>query len=250
MGILTQIVWLAGLLLETIILVRAIQCKSFGKYPLFYAYIASVLAGDTVLYFWQWLNARFYWQFEFLTMALGCGVIVEISRHVFAQHTSLDRFARWIAVIAFGSIFFVFAIHAFLLPHWKPATNAADLERDVRIAQAIGLLTIVLLTGYYAIELGKNMKGMILGFGVYVGTSIVVLTLQLFRGHRFTPVWAIIQPSSYVAALLIWAVALWSYEPVPASVLRPTDMDYQGLAGRTKQALGSIQEHLDRTPPR
>jgi hypothetical protein len=250
MGIVSQIVWLAGLLLETTILVRSIQCKSFGKYSLFYAYIASVLAGDTVFYFWQWLNVRFYWQLEFLTMALGCGVIVEISRHVFVQHTSLDRFARWIAVIAFGTIFLVFSIHAFLLPNWKPATNAADLERDLRIAQAIGLLTIVFLTGYYAIEIGKNMKGLILGFGVYVGASIVALTLQLFIGRSFTPVWVIVQPFSYLAALLIWAVALWSYAPVPARPPTPTDADYQRLVGRTRQALGSIQEHLDRTPQR
>jgi hypothetical protein len=250
MGIFSQIVWLTGLLLEAAILVRSIQCKSFGRYSLFYTYIASVFAGDSVFYFWRWLNVRFYWQLEFLTMVLGCGVIVEISRHVFAQHTSLDRFARRIAVTAFGTIFFVFAIHAFLLPHWKPATNAADLERDLRVAQAIALLTIVCLTGYYGIEIGKNIKGMILGFGVYVGASIVALTLQLFIGHRFTPVWVIVQPCSYLAALLIWAVALWSYEPVPATVLRPADADYQGLAGRTQQALGSIQEHLDRTPQR
>ena len=91
-------------------------------------------------------------------MVLGCGVIVEISRHVFFQHTSLERFARWTAITIFGAMFLMFAIHAFLFPHWKLVENPADLGRDLRIAEAIALLTIVCLTGYYRIEIGKNMK--------------------------------------------------------------------------------------------
>jgi hypothetical protein len=145
-------------------------------------------------------------------------------------------------------MFLVFAIHSFFFPHWKPAANPADLARDLRIAEAIALLTIVFLTGYYRIEIGKNMKGMILGFGVYVGTSIIMLTLRLFIGIRFSPIWKITEPSSYVAALIIWAVALWSYAPVPVVPAPPPDTDYRGLAGRTRRALGSIEEHLDRTP--
>jgi hypothetical protein len=248
MTISSQIVWLAGIFIEFVILVRAIQCKSFGKYSLFYTYVASVLGASAFLYAASRpLYNSLYWPLGFVTMVLGCGVIIEISRHVFAQHTSLERFSRWTAITVFGAMFVVFAIHAFLLPHWKPAANPADLERDLRLAQALALLTIVFLTGYYRIEIGRNLKGMILGFGVYVGTSIVALTLRLFLGSRFTPVWQIAQPISYFTALSIWAVALWSYAPVPVVPAPPPDTDYQGLAGRTRQGLGSIQEHLDRT---
>jgi hypothetical protein len=248
MTISSQIVWLAGIFIEFVILVRAIQCKSFGKYSLFYTYVASVLGASAFLYGApKPLYNTLYWPLDFVTMVLGCGVIVEISRHVFAQHTSLERFARWTAITVFGAMFLVFAIHSFLFPHWKPAANPADLARDLRIVEAIALLTIVFLTGYYGIEIGKNMKGMILGFGVYVGTSIITLTLRLFIGIRFSPIWKITEPSSFVAALIIWAVALWSYAPVPVVPAPPPDTDYEGLAGRTRQGLGSIQEHLSRT---
>ncbi len=250
MRIFSQIVWISGLLTEMTILARAIQRRSFGKYSLFYTYIASVLVVDAVFYIAPSVVPRFYWPAELVTAALGCGVIVEISRHVFVQRVSLDRFARWVSIMAFGAIFLLFAIHAFLLPHWKPAANPADLERDLRIAESAALLTVVFLTGYYGIEIGKNMKGMILGFGVYVGASIITVTLRLFLGIRFNPIWKVIEPSSYLAALLIWTVALWSYEPVPDALPEPTDIDYRGLAGRTRQLLGSIQDQLDRTPDR
>jgi hypothetical protein len=255
MEILSQVVEYSGLLMEAVILVRAIQRKTFAKYSIFYTYLLTVLVTSVFLKIASHtatppVYALLYWRVQLVTLALGCGVIVEISRHVFTRHVSLDRFARWVAIIAFGAIFLAFAIHVAFLPHWKPVANPAELERDLRIAQAIALLSIVFLTGYYSIEIGKNMKGLILGFGVYVGASIISLTLRLFIGIQFSPVWKVIGPFSYTAALLIWTVALWSYEPAPASPPEPTDVDYRRLAGRTRQLLGSIQDQLDRTPDR
>jgi hypothetical protein len=153
-----------------------------------------------------------FWRFEIVTVALGCGVLLEISKYVFARHISLDHFVRWTTVLTFGSIFFVFTIHAFFLPNWNPVTNSAELERQLRVAQALALMSIVFVSGYYEIAIGRNMKGMILGFGVYVAATLISLTLLQMIGIRFSHAWMFIQPFSYVVALLIWTVALWTYE--------------------------------------
>jgi hypothetical protein len=257
MTILTQIVWLGGLFLEGVILVRAIQGKSFSKYSLFYVYIASVLVTSAslwVIYVYiakPSLNIAVYWPTQYITLALGCGVIFEISRHVFAHRVTLDRLARWSMLAMFGLIFLLAAVHALLLPNWNVASDTADLERDLRVAQALVLMTIIFLTGYYRIEIGKNIRGMILGFGVYVGASVLSLTARLFIGPRFGTAWQIIQSSAYFAALAIWAFALWSYEPEPPS-RPPSDPSggYQTLADQTHQVLDSINNHLNRPAPR
>jgi hypothetical protein len=218
-----QIVGYAGLLLEFVIVARSIQCKSFAKYPVFYSYIVSVLCADLFLlvaYAIAKPSAWLYWRFEIVTVALGCGVLLEISRYVFARHISLDHFVRWTTALTFGAVFFVFAIHALFLPSWKPAANPAELERQLRVAQALALMSIVFLSGYYGIAIGKNMKGIILGFGVYVGATLISLALRGIIGLRFSPTWRVIQPFSYLVALLIWAVALWTYEPDNVATLR------------------------------
>src|SRR5580704_4106998 len=98
MEIFTQFVWLGGLLLLGVILVRSVQGKSLARYPLFYAYIASVLAASAFLYLVSIvrpsLNVPLYWDLQFVTLSLGCGVVFDISRNVFAQHVSLDRVVR------------------------------------------------------------------------------------------------------------------------------------------------------------
>ncbi|HXN21084.1 MAG TPA: hypothetical protein VN875_22340 [Candidatus Binatus sp.] len=254
MTIFTQFVWLAGILLEGVILIRAIYGKFLTKYYLFYLYIASVFLGSIFLYVVDIVIharlGRLYWSVNFMTLSLGCGVIFEISRQVFAHRVTLDRVARWSMAITFGAIFFLVSVHAFLLPQWNPTTNSADLERDLRIAQAIVLMTILFLAGYYRIETGKNIKGMILGLGVYVGASILSLSLRLLVGPAFDTAWSMIQSSSYLAALSIWAVALWSYDPGPAPRPPISGGEYRTLAGRTQELLGSINDQLDGTPPR
>ncbi len=254
MAIFTQFVWLAGILLEGVILIRAIYGKFLAKYSLFYLYIASVFVTSTFLYVinivMPSLNTHLYWYVNFITLAMGCGVIFEISRQVFQHRVPLDRVARWSMAITFGTIFLLVAIHAFLLPRWNPAADSVDLERDLRIAQAIVLMTILFLTGYYRIEMGKNIKGMILGLGVYVGASILSLSLRLLIGPAFATAWGLIQSSSYLAALSIWAVALWAYDPRPAPGPPISGGEYQTLAGRTQKLLGSINDQLDGTTPR
>src|ERR1700730_1089941 len=241
MGIYTQIVWLGGLLIEVVILVRSVLGRSLAKYPLFYLYIASVLAASMTLYVMAIVRPAvhgLYWPKQYVTLFLGCGVIFEVSRHVFAQRVTLDRIARWTMLVTFGAIFLSVAMQAFVLPHWNVTTNTADLERDLRIAQAIVLMTILFLSGYYGIGIGKNIKGMILGFGIYVGASVLSLTIRLLVGARFSSAWQIIQSSAYFVALSIWAVALWSYEAEPAA--GPPSIsggEYQILAGRTQRGL-------------
>jgi hypothetical protein len=261
MTIFTQIVWLGGLFLEGVILIRSIQGKSFAKYSLFYVYIASVLVTSAalwVIYIYvakPSVNVAVYWPAQYITLALGCGVIFEISRHVFAHRVTLDRLARWTMLATFGLIFLLVAVHAFLLPQWNVATNTADLERDLRVAQALVLMTIIFLTAYYRIEIGKNIRGMIVGFGVYVGASVLSLTVRLFIGPRFGTAWQIIQSSAYFAALAIWAFALWSYEPERPSS-GPSDSDgasgggYQALADQTQEVLDSIGDQLGRPKTR
>ena len=197
--------------MEGVILVRSIQCKSLAKYSLFYAYIVSLLAKSLsflVAYMaTPTLFLRLYWPLASISSVLGCGVILEIIRHMFVGQVSLGRLARRGAAIVFGMIFLEVSILAILL-RWNPALYQAHLETDLSLAQAVGLMSIIALTGHYSIEVGKNIKGVIVGFGVYLGASLISMPLRVFFGGQFSPAWRVIQISAYLTALVIWAVSL------------------------------------------
>ena len=47
---------------------------------------------------------------------------------------------------------------------WSTAAATVELERDLRVIEALVLATVLAIVFYYRIELGKNVTGMILGF--------------------------------------------------------------------------------------
>ncbi len=249
---LSLLVWLMGLLLELAMLVRAVASKTLMKFAYFYAYVSCVFGVSAGLYI---LNAvapasyyRWYWPTQFATLVAGCGVIFEILRHTLEAYPGAERVARVASLGIFALTFLCVGFKAAMLSELTPLAVTVELERDLRMIQALLVASILTIVFYYRIEIGRNVKGLIAGFGAYVGTSLVTLALRAFLGPRFNRDWEILQSGSYLFALTVWMVALWSYYPQPVPLDRTRlDADYEALAGSTREILQSLRSYLRRT---
>ena len=247
-----QVAWWAGNGLECLLLIRCVQAGLYRRYPVFYAYLSYVLLESLLRFYVYFLSPGyyrdFYWSTQFLSVVIGYGVIWEIYRQALDRYPGAARMARNLLLV----IFVLVVLKAFLNTlggHvWSPAATTAELERNLRTIQAILLLTIGGLFGYYAIPMGRNLKGMILGYGFYVSTSLINLSLRSHFGERFHFWWLYLQPASYLVTLLIWSLTLWSYQANP----QPTpdveiERDYELLTARTTKLLTQVRTYLVRT---
>lgn len=249
---LTQALWWTGNASLIVLLVRATSGKLFTKYPVFYFYISWVILDSFLSYYLYVAHPRayesFYWYTQFLSVALGYCVIWEIYAQALAQYPGVARLGQILLLAVFiivvgqtlaGSL----SAHA-LLPSQIPAV----LERNLRAAQAMLLVAIVALLIYYAIPVGQNLSGMILGYGLFIGASVVSLTLRSHLGKPFQPWWQYFQPTAYFATLLVWCGTLWSYKPNP----RPTteielEPDYERLSAQTAKVIAWARSYLLRS---
>ena len=55
-------------------------------------------------------------------------------------------------------------------------------DRDLRIVQAIFLGIVAVLALHYGIELGRNVRGLALGMGLYVAVSLANMALTVVYG--------------------------------------------------------------------
>jgi hypothetical protein len=64
----------------------------------------------------------------------------------------------------------------------------------------------------------------------------------------FDEIWKVVQPLSYDVSLIVWMVALWSYnpEPVPEPAIS-LDADYEAFVARTKTVFGLLRAYLVKT---
>jgi hypothetical protein len=130
---------------------------------------------------------------------------------------------------------------------WGLAQTTADLERNLRIVQACSLLALVVALLLYRVPVNRHLKGILTGYGLFVVSSVVQLSLLSYLGLPFQKVWGYLQPISYLVFLVIWTVALWSpvAEEVPEAAELPPG-GYSRLVRKTEEDLEKIRMGFDK----
>jgi hypothetical protein len=242
-------IWLAGLVMEVVLIARAVQGRFLSRYPLFYAYMCAVFVRDLALFaiFHRFPNlyARAYWYSQFLLVLLGCGVVWEIYRCALRHYPGVVRMAQNVIPFLFVLSFTRVIAKMWESPRWLPGATTLETERDLRFVQAMLLAGLVTLSLYYAVPVGKNVRGMIAGFGFFLATSLVHLTARHNFGEAFQAAWQYIQPVTYLVSLVIWLLALWNYAPAPA-VSRDSrlELGYQALLAGTRRRFNATRTRL------
>jgi hypothetical protein len=246
---LSLVLWVLGPILECLIVIRAVRGNFLKEYKIFYSYVVWVLLRDlslfAVYHAWAAGYAHVYWYSQFTSVLVGCGVVWEIYRVALANYPGAARMARSVLLFLFVITMSRILVIAANNPKWMPGQTTLETEREFRIVQSVVLIGLVALLAYYAIPAGRNLKGIMVGYGIFLATSLVQLTLRDFFGDRFQYWWQYIQPSTYIAVLLIWCHMLWTFAPVEESSPDVRiEADYQSLAFETRKQLKAAGSYI------
>jgi hypothetical protein len=242
--------WAVGIGLEALILFRAGKSAILRTYPIFSVYLACILVSDVALWpmyrlFGSATYARFYWTKEFVCVLAGYAVVLELLERSLDSYSGPRKLARNAGLGIFAGIV------AFMAGDWLVQRRggflltSVEVQRDLRAAELVLLGLILTLLLYYHIPVGKNLKGILLGYGLCVATVVMADAFRSYKGRSFQAAFSLLRSYSFFASLLVWAVFLWSYEPnpVPAGPAQLAN-DYDALASWTKGALAGLRGHL------
>lgn len=241
--------WWAGLLLEIVLLTRGLRAKLLSLYPVFYFYILFVLMQSLlrliVYHYHSDLYRYIYWTTEFVGVAIGCGVVFEIYRVGLAAYPGTARMARRLLAILFLAALGKAIADASNDPRWWAEATTIDIERAMRTVQALAIAALVGLFLFYAIPFGRNLKGILLGYGLFISASVMWFTFAQTGGDRFRDFWSYFNPASYGLALSLWVVYLWYPQSQPDAVSSVRlEEQYQRAADRTRRRLREARGYL------
>lgn len=243
------IIWIGGIVLEAMLLLRGWKVRHFSKFPIFFSYVSLILVQSLGVYFVARFFAawypRVYWTFELLDVFAGCGVIFEIYRIGLADFPGAKKVARNALLIVFSlTIGRVLATAQEGFPAWSTKITV-QLERDMRFVEIAAVMTLLILVFSYHIPLGRNLRGIVLGYGLFLGTSILNLTLIWWFGGQVRSIASYIQSLSYLAVLSVWIGLLWSSSPRPVSKRSlEKHLAYDELYAQTNERLGKAREEV------
>ena len=246
---LSSVLWVMALALETALLLRAFLGNFLKHYRIFYVYLGWVLISDLALipcyYLWPRVYGYAYWSNQYLSLIVGCSVVWEAYRVALGRYPGAARMARNVLLFMFILAITRIFVKAWNSPNWIPGRTTLETERDLRVVQLVLLIGLAGLLSSYAIPLGRNLKGIIYGYGLLTATSVAHLTLRDYLGGSFEHAWEYIQPICYVAVLLTWCATLWSYAPIPQAKAEPQlEADYESLVAATKKRVRSARSYI------
>jgi hypothetical protein len=235
----TMAIWWMGTGLVLLLLLRGYRGKLFRHFPVFYSYLVYVAAHDVLrISVYRWAPRHYfkvYWVTQFLSLAIGSGIIFEIYRVALRAFPGAARMSRYGLSVVFGAVFArtILARSGDFFP-WL-ASSCLMLERNLRVVQALAILTLVALFLWYAIPFGRNLKGILIGYSVFIGVSITQFVLWVNHWNPIQSFWSSAESISYLVVLAIWTVMLWNFQPAPA--LQPAarlESDYELILAATR----------------
>ena len=125
---------------------------------------------------------------------------------------------------------------------WKAFMMTIQLERDMRFVEIAALLTLLVLFLCYAIPISRNLRGILFGYGLFLGINILNLTLMRRFGADVQALASYVQSFTYIFVLGVWTVLLWSPSLQTASGA-PAD-GYQGILQQTNSRLGKTRSFV------
>jgi hypothetical protein len=239
----------ASIVAESLLLVRAVQGKFIGKYLIFYIYLSSVLLLELLRFEVQYFQPDWfpivYWRTEYVPVLLSYVVIFEIYKHGFEKFPGTVKVSYVLLAVISLVLLLRLAFQITNGSGWWTGASIRMVEREMRIVQAFLLLMIIWLLSRYAIPVGRNFIGIVLGYGLYTATSLTTLAIGSQPQYNFSTWWRAITPFVYALVLLVWCITLWSYRPNPEP--EPESMferDYRLIAQRTKGILSKAFSYL------
>ena len=248
MRLLTNFFWFSGEALLLVLIYRTWRNAFAHKYRLFCGYLFVLCLSEALRIYLLAFGSRLsysvgYWVTEFATALIGFGVIWEIYRQAFAAFGGVKRLARLVLCSLTTIVFLKTAVALALDPVHRLGPTTLELIRNLQVVEALFLMGLGLLMTVYEVPLNRNVRSMLSGYGVYVGSMIIIRTAQSIWGSGDNLWWTVGKQLAYGTALVTWCIGLWSDSRNPTPDMR-LERDYERISGQTLRAFGQLREHL------
>jgi hypothetical protein len=211
--------WALTSALELVLFVQLVRRKLRQIYPLFFAYLVSVILQSiavAALYRTENLDKGTVWAIAWVTQGvvviLRALVVVELTRSVLHRYIGIWALARKLLL---GVAVVVIAYDLLLSKgqwHWLILNGIRGLE----LAMAAVIVTMLLFARYYRVPVDQLQRALAVGLCLYSTFYVVNYSLLERVVQQYAVLWNFLGLSAFIASLLVWISAASRYAPSEA----------------------------------
>jgi hypothetical protein len=211
----------SGTLLEALVLWRLSKHRLGCRFPYLAAFVFYTFLRDAILFPINRYRpdefAEVYWRTETISLFFRFFLNWEFLRGIFPRDSILQDIA-WKVLLTVEAV----VLPAILSLSWSQVSSSPYhhlylspvFAQYLSLAQAFLLLAPASVAWYYGFPLDRNMRGLGLGFGVFLSVSAINFgSLQFFS--RFYPYARFLSPVASIGMIAVWLWAFWDYRASP-----------------------------------
>jgi hypothetical protein len=203
--------WLAGPLLQIILLIFMVRQKFHTVFPRFFSYILFQVVKSAclfVLYHYSpdnYFNA--YWTGNTISVVLAVLVMDEILHSLFHEYGGIQSLGTTIFRWSCGLLFLLAVIGALSSGEVggdRVAAGVFAFDRSMRLMQVGLFLLLMLLCRLLKNCWRQPVFGIALGFGVFASIELILVSALTWFGNGHGALISLLKSAAYNAVTLVW----------------------------------------------
>lgn len=211
MNSLMYVSWVAGPLLQIILLTYMVRNRLHRVLPRFSSYVLFQTLKSVCLFItYRYFSESYfdvYWAGNALSVLLAVVVMDEILQSLLREYKSTQTFGTTIFRWSCGLLLLLAIIGA-----WSSSETSADgvvaavfaFDRSVRLMQC-GLFLLLMLLGRFLRNCWRQPAfGIALGFGVFASIELILISIVMSYGSSEGATLSLVKSAAYNAVTLLW----------------------------------------------
>jgi hypothetical protein len=203
--------WVAGPVLETVLLACMVHRKLHRVFPRFFSYIIFQVLKSGILFltYRYYEEAYFdaYWTGSAISVMLAVTVMDEILQHVFKDYGGAQNL---------GAVIFRWACGLLLVLAIVTAVTGQDgsadrivavvltFDRSIRVMQCGLFCLLMILCRLLKNCWRQQVFGIALGFGLFASMEMILVSLAMSYGGKAGPTLSLVKSAAYNVVTILW----------------------------------------------
>src|SRR3984893_2524448 len=206
--------WALTTSLELALFVQLVRRKLQRIYPLFFAYLVSVIFQSAAFAF-LYRNAnldkltewKIAWGTQTLVVTLRSLALLELNRSVLSRYAGIWALARRLFLcVAAGVIAYDLALSK---GEWQ--WLIMNGIRGMELAMATVIVTMLIFARYYRVPINQYQRALAVGFCLYSSFYVINYSLLEKVLQQYVVLWNFLGIFAFIASLLVWISAANRY---------------------------------------
>jgi hypothetical protein len=203
--------WLAGPLLQIVLLIFMVRRNYHKMFPRFFSYVLFQTLKSACLFLaYRYFPDNYfdvYWTGNAVSVIFTVAVMDEILRHLFREYGGIQVFGTTIFRWSCGLLFLLVILGALSggeVGGDRVVAAVLSYDRNVRLMQVGLFLLLMILCRILPNCWRQQVFGIALGFGIFASVELILVSFVMWFGDGQGAIISALKSTAYNAVTLVW----------------------------------------------